>query len=159
MYGSTDSGLSWLRADSTGPPLSGASHIFPLSDNDLLAVVPGVGTYRSFDGAAHWDLWGSGMLDSMYVTGFARDKFGFVYAGGNDGIARLAVPLLSVGPESPFPRDILLLQNYPNPFNPSTTMGFTLATRTKVALKVYDVLGEEVATVVDAVLDAGNHRV
>lgn len=46
-------------------------------------------------------------------------------------------------------------QNYPNPFNPSTIIAFQLPVRARVRLKVYDVLGKEVAQLVDETEDAG----
>ncbi|MCS7053567.1 MAG: T9SS type A sorting domain-containing protein [Ignavibacterium sp.] len=52
-----------------------------------------------------------------------------------------------------------LSQNYPNPFNPSTTINFSIAERSNVSLKVYDMLGKEVATLVDEVKEAGQHTV
>ncbi|MEW6060537.1 MAG: family 10 glycosylhydrolase [Bacteroidota bacterium] len=51
-----------------------------------------------------------------------------------------------------------LEQNFPNPFNPTTTLSFTLPKAGYTVLKIYDVLGREVATVVDEMLDAGTHR-
>jgi hypothetical protein len=50
-----------------------------------------------------------------------------------------------------------LLQNYPNPFNPSTQITFTLASANYTTLKVYDIIGTEVATLVDGVLPAGSY--
>jgi hypothetical protein len=48
-----------------------------------------------------------------------------------------------------------LEQNYPNPFNPSTVIKFGVPERSNVLLKIYDILGEEVATLVNEEMDAG----
>ena len=55
------------------------------------------------------------------------------------------------------PSAFTLYQNYPNPFNPSTTIEFTLPKSEYVELKVYDILGKEVATLVSRKLNQGNH--
>ena len=52
-----------------------------------------------------------------------------------------------------------LSQNFPNPFNPSTVIGYQLSAAGDVTLKVYDVLGREMATLVDEYKDAGYHEV
>jgi len=52
-----------------------------------------------------------------------------------------------------------LYQNYPNPFNPSTTLSFDIQHSTFVILKVFDILGREVATLVNDRMEAGTHRV
>jgi hypothetical protein len=57
------------------------------------------------------------------------------------------------------PRRFALDQNYPNPFNPSTMINFGLPVRSLVTLRVYDLLGREVAILVDGELSAGAHRV
>ena len=50
-----------------------------------------------------------------------------------------------------------LLQNYPNPFNPSTTIAFDLVEGGMVSLKIFNLIGQEVATVVNGNLSAGRH--
>ena len=50
-------------------------------------------------------------------------------------------------------------QNYPNPFNPSTTIKFNLAKAGFATLKLYDVLGKEVASMLNSELEAGSHQV
>ncbi|MFA7418106.1 MAG: M28 family peptidase [Melioribacteraceae bacterium] len=60
--------------------------------------------------------------------------------------------------ESILPTKYALSQNYPNPFNPETTISYEIKTSSIVTLKVHDVLGNEVATLVDEFKDAGTYR-
>jgi hypothetical protein len=56
------------------------------------------------------------------------------------------------------PNRYLLSQNYPNPFNPTTTINFSIPKSSFVTIKVYDVLGREVKTLVSRELSAGNYK-
>ena len=57
------------------------------------------------------------------------------------------------------PHSYALQQNYPNPFNPSTTIPFSLAQAERVKITVYDILGKEVATLINEQMPAGSHQV
>ncbi|MFQ5486551.1 MAG: T9SS type A sorting domain-containing protein, partial [Desulfobacterales bacterium] len=56
------------------------------------------------------------------------------------------------------PKDFVLDQNYPNPFNPSTTIAFALPKPAHVRLSLFDILGREIAILVDEKLPAGQHK-
>ena len=67
---------------------------------------------------------------------------------------------------SNIPREFYLFQNYPNPFNPTTIIKFTISDRPAgrqglrfTILKIYDVLGNEVATLVNEEKDAGDYEI
>jgi hypothetical protein len=61
--------------------------------------------------------------------------------------------------QSTIPSSFELSQNYPNPFNPSTKISYTLVTKGMARLSVYDVLGREVAVIVDEIQNAGSHEI
>jgi hypothetical protein len=52
-----------------------------------------------------------------------------------------------------------LYQNYPNPFNPSTKISFSIPKTGNVSLKVYDILGREVSTLIDGLENTGSYSV
>lgn len=61
--------------------------------------------------------------------------------------------------DSELPVSFDLKQNYPNPFNPTTTISYSVAESRMVSLKIYDMIGREVATLVNEVKSAGNYTV
>lgn len=67
--------------------------------------------------------------------------------------------ILGVGDETVLASDFQLEQNYPNPFNPSTTIKYSLPEKSDVTIKIFDVLGNEVSTLLNATQDAGSHEV
>lgn len=69
------------------------------------------------------------------------------------------IPIVGVEDDEVAPVTFALEQNYPNPFNPATTIKFSLPERADVSLKVYDMLGREVAELINGVTEAGQHEV
>ncbi|MDZ7369127.1 MAG: S8 family serine peptidase [candidate division KSB1 bacterium] len=56
------------------------------------------------------------------------------------------------------PRRSVLFENYPDPFNPATTIKYQIAEASHVTLKIYNVIGQEIRTLVDNVKEAGSHE-
>jgi len=80
--------------------------------------------------------------------------------GGLVGDPRwFAMTELSVDEEVITPKTFTLEQNYPNPFNPTTTIQFSLNTASPVKLTVFDILGQEVATLVNEYKSVGSHKI
>ena len=61
--------------------------------------------------------------------------------------------------DNSIPAKFSLDQNYPNPFNPTTTIKFTLPEASRVTLKLFNILGKELATLVDKEMETGVHKV
>lgn len=62
-------------------------------------------------------------------------------------------------PSTELPKELALSQNYPNPFNPTTVINFAVPTQDHVRLTVYDMLGRQVATLINESVSAGSHQV
>ncbi|MGE5400305.1 MAG: two-component regulator propeller domain-containing protein, partial [Ignavibacteriales bacterium] len=102
-------------------------------------------------------------LPSSYVLSIAIDEQGNKWIGTTSGIAVFreeGVILTDVKKDKPSePKCFLLHQNYPNPFNPSTTLSYSIPEGKMVTLKVYDMLGKEIAALVNEYKEAGTHSV
>ncbi|MEK6569814.1 MAG: T9SS type A sorting domain-containing protein, partial [Bacteroidota bacterium] len=71
----------------------------------------------------------------------------------------LQAPITEVARDRGLPTGYRLYENYPNPFNPTTTISYDLPADADVVLKVYDMLGREVTTLVEDRQTVGRHRI
>jgi hypothetical protein len=117
------------------------------------------GIFSSTNNGTTWIEADSGLY--LPVTCLTADATN-LYAGTNDGVWFRPVSELftSVGTSSAqSPTAFELFQNYPNPFNPTTKIQFTIVNRQLTTIKVFDLLGKEVATLVNEVKEPGTYTV
>lgn len=123
-----------------------------------------LGVYYSPDGGSTWIEFADGLPDAiiaMDLTISQANRSLRVATHGNGVYERKLVGGASTAvTDSDFqPADFQLEQNYPNPFNPTTTIRFSLKRAQHITLTVYDLLGHEVATLVDELKSTGTHEV
>jgi hypothetical protein len=109
-----------------------------------------------------WSAGFSGTTSNLASVQFSDNQTGTI-VGEKGTILRTILPESPVTaiqePTVSLPRSFGLAQNYPNPFNPTTTISYQLPAVSLVTLKVYDMLGREIATLVDGKQLAGVHTV
>lgn len=155
-YCSDDSGANWKRITSiTGKRIT----CFLLSDSaGYYAGTSDSGVFVSTDRGLTWRPADNG-LSQLKVNSISIDGQGLVYAGTDSGL------FVSHGIETGIltnpatASSFSLSQNYPNPFNPSTVIRFVVPGSRFVSLRIYDVLGRLVKTLVNKVESPGSYEV
>jgi hypothetical protein len=98
-----------------------------------------------------------------YINSDGADSSLVVWSGVNGGNAyasyNLYTPVAVDDEQNGIPLVYSLNQNYPNPFNPNTIIKFSLPEQTNVTLKIFNSIGQEVATLLNGEIAAGNHQV
>jgi hypothetical protein len=123
---------------------------------------------RSTDWGIHWSMMDppiTGLNGAVVALAFSAD--GTTLCAGAQNVTNYAEgsgvyryrSVVGVQRTWEIPRSVRLLQNFPNPFNPATEIGFQIADYGLVTLRVYDLLGREVATLVNEVKQPGVHVV
>ncbi len=156
VYRSIDDGVAWQhsgiggRSISTALPTFAGGNVFIGSDS--------IGVFRSSNNGTTWDSVNTGLTNRNIISLCLAN--GYLYAGTYTGIFRSTQTITSVygHADDGIPVRFELNQNYPNPFNPSTHINFKLTSSTHVSLRVFDILGREVATLMNGELKAGSYE-
>jgi len=123
-------------------------------------------TYSLIAGAANMSI----TTDGMFAFAPALDQAGKSYTvtvQASDGTLTVSTSVVlttsstitAVQDLDGVPTEFSLMQNYPNPFNPTTTIRFAIPNESSVRLTVFNMLGQEVASLFQGHLSAGNHKV
>jgi len=121
-------------------------------------VSDNLGLYK-FDGTTWTNYYNdNNTFPGTCVNDLVVDKNGNLWIGSYLGLTKVDFNPTDVKETEAIPTSFKLNQNYPNPFNPETVISYQLPVRGKVRLSVADLLGREVAVLVDEVQPAGTHH-
>ncbi len=164
LYKSIDNGDSWTRIDN-GINNTEFNSVYANGDNIYVGASYAT-VFFSQDGGSTWTNIAEN-LHSTYgeiVSVFADDSVAYVGLMGKGVWTRpLSEFVVGVSDEE-IPSKFVLKQNYPNPFNPTTTIEYSIPNvgsknLSPVQLKIYDVLGREITTLVNQRKSPGNYSV
>jgi hypothetical protein len=164
VFKSTNSGDTWTDISDNLPDVPTPAVIVDMNNSNHVYIGTDIGVFASTDGGGNWQDFNDGLPDAVqgmdlnitYANNVIR-----VMTHGNGGYERKLLSQLLTGLEldPPVVSSFKLEQNYPNPFNPSTTISWQLPVDAFVSLKVYDILGNEVASLMNEEKPAGSYEV
>jgi photosystem II stability/assembly factor-like uncharacterized protein len=158
VYRSTNSGLSWTAMNNGLPSSKNVTSLFFNGDTIYASIKPG-GIYKATTQNQTWASYNDGLsnLNINVVTGSNN----YLYAGPSYGgfYRRQANIFNGINNISEVSSEYSLTQNYPNPFNPLTKIKYSIRNNSFVSLKVYDITGKEIETLVNEKQNAGTYEI
>lgn len=168
IYFSTDMGDTWqLKYGVTFDTLGNVVDMKMFRDlisyqNVLIASVGANSILISYDSGNNWNSFSEGLFTDWSFTGLAiKDPYVWALRDfmGNAYYRPLAHITEAENDNGKFQSSYILTQNYPNPFNPSTVISYQLPVSSDVTLKVFDVLGNEIETLVNEEKPVGTYEI
>ena len=169
-----DDGYTWTVADSGLSDVSSyLSFYIDPSDKTTFYNLRKDGLYVTKNDLIHWQLIDDS--DSLPLNlggqGFSASDIGnlrnviidtitnIIYIGTAKGLYKKSLVTAIEDYIINLPSEYLLYQNYPNPFNPSTTISYLLPERSFITIRVYDILGKEIRSIIEEEQSAGQYEV
>jgi hypothetical protein len=120
-----------------------------------------LGNFIDIPASGGWTSWSNVVVNNIQLP-YGVHNFNIMFFNGGFNINYIDFELITVDVQDEITENIKsynLYQNYPNPFNPTTTITYQIPTEGKVLLKVFDILGKEVAVLVDEYKSEGRYSV
>jgi Secretion system C-terminal sorting domain len=163
VFRSSDMGVTWNDISSNLPDAPVNAFAVDNYDQSVLYVGNDVGMYVSFNTGGTWEFLGQGIPIVTVGDIKIHPTENFLVAGTHGrGMYKINLDLVT-GIETQgkevISNSFILSQNYPNPFNPSTSIQYTVSNLQFVSLRVYDILGNEVATLASEEQPPGTYEI
>ncbi len=160
IFRTTNYGAEWNDISSNLPDVPLNSVIIDYNYDSVLYAGSDAGVFYTRDLGASWNVLGSGLPNSpVFDLNYHQPTKKLVAA--THGRSMFEIDLTSItGAEGNTTAEFnfQLKQNYPNPFNPATSITYTIPARSLISLKVYDLTGKEITTLVNEEQTAGTHN-
>ncbi len=159
VYFSSDNGTHWVTVNNGLIALD--VRAFAVINNNIFVGTQSNGVYLSTNNGGSWNVENKGLttLDVSSFIAYDGELFAGTIGGGifRRPLSDFGITTVNEKPAAA-PAQFTLAQNYPNPFSATTSIEFQIPNEEHVTLKVYNALGEEVATLVNGNVTAGEHN-
>ena len=159
---SNDLGESWISS-TTGPKYESSLRLYsypeyPGLDSVLFAIINYKKIFMSSDQGQNWESIGDG-LEGAHIYDIDINS-NYLYAGTSRGVwKRPLSEIMLISSADSKPTHYTLMQNYPNPFNPTTTIRYSIPLQSLVTIKIFDILGRELETLINEEKQAGTYEI
>lgn len=150
IYKTTNLGTTWTNISGNIPNVPMSALVTHPKNVNILYLGTEMGCYKTTNRGVSWFRWNEGMPEAAIVTemkSYTTQMNEFHIAAATYG--RSIFSREEVPQSTPSDMQFELLQNYPNPFNPITQITFIIPEETKVTMRVYDVTGKLITTLVN----------
>lgn len=160
IYKTTNSGDNWINISGDLPdaPVNDGLIYYPGYPTRIYFVATDVGVFMTNNYGVNWVELSEGLPNTVAMHLDYNQLSGKIRLGTHGrGTWEIFGIITGISVNNEVPKNYELYQNYPNPFNPNTKIKFDIKEKQFVTINVYDILGKEIATLVNKNLQAGTH--